>query len=188
MADPLTGTQQTTSGQPDIPGIPADGYAVIELLFFAYRDFTGDPDTVLAKAGFGRAHHRVLHFVARNPGIRVTGLLDILRITKQSLARVLKQLVSEGLVLQQPGPEDRRERLLFLTDEGAELVGALAKSQYDRIERAFSELPEEAQASVRAFLYLMIDEDQRSRAAALCGLDPATLLSLAGKSRGRDSG
>src|SRR6516164_5850251 len=87
---------------------------VIELLFFAYRDFIGDPDDVLAKFGFGRAHHRVLHFVNRNPGMKVAELLDILKITKQSLGRVLKQLIDQGYVVQKEG-KDRRQRLLFVT-------------------------------------------------------------------------
>ena len=95
---------------------------LIELLFFAYRDFTGDPDAVLAEYGFGRAHHRVLHFVTRNPGLRVSDLLSILRITKQSLARVLKQLVEEDFIVQRPGPQDRRERLLYPTERGRELA------------------------------------------------------------------
>src|SRR2546430_4388847 len=88
---------------------------VIELLFFAYRDFISDPDEVLATFGFGRAHHRVLHFVNRNPGMKVAELLDILKITKQSLGRVLKQLVDEGYVVQKAGANDRRQRLLFVT-------------------------------------------------------------------------
>src|SRR5205823_4120767 len=89
-------------------------WEVIELLFFAYRDFISDPDEALAKFGFGRAHHRVLHFVNRNPGMKVAELLDILRITKQSLGRVLKQLVDEGYVVQKAGAKDRRQRLLFV--------------------------------------------------------------------------
>ena len=88
---------------------------LIELLFFAYRDFVSDPDHVLEKFGFGRAHHRVLHFVNRNPGMKVADLLDILNITKQSLGRVLKQLVDEGYVLQKEGESDRRQRLLSPT-------------------------------------------------------------------------
>src|ERR1700719_4493923 len=84
---------------------------LIELLFFAYRDFVGDPDEVLAKLGFGRAHHRVLHFVNRNPGIKVADLLDILKITKQSLGRVLRQLIDQGSVLQREGaPQPRQPR------------------------------------------------------------------------------
>src|SRR5947208_13781740 len=91
---------------------------IIELLFFAYRDFIGDPDEVLLKLGFGRAHHRVLHFVNRNPGMKVAELLEILNITKQSLGRVLKQLVDEGYVLQKEGAQDRRQRLLYVTPKG----------------------------------------------------------------------
>src|SRR5580700_2455381 len=87
---------------------------LIELLFFAYRDFVGDPDEVLAKLSFGRAHHRVLHFVNRNPGIKVADLLDILKITKQSLGRVLKQLIDQGYVVQREGANDRRQRLLHV--------------------------------------------------------------------------
>src|SRR5262245_51453534 len=87
---------------------------IIELLFFAYRDFVGDPDDVLQKLGFGRAHHRVLHFVNRNPGMKVADLLDILKITKQSLGRVLKQLIDQGYVVQKEGSNDRRQRLLYV--------------------------------------------------------------------------
>nr|MCH9765248.1 MarR family transcriptional regulator [Alphaproteobacteria bacterium] len=99
--------------------------ACVELLFFAYRDFTGDPDAVLEEYGFGRAHHRVLHFVYRNPGLRVARLLDILKITKQSLARVLKQLIDTGFIIQKTGPQDRRERQLFTTDQGSALAEKL---------------------------------------------------------------
>src|ERR1700684_2695669 len=94
---------------------------LIELLFFAYRDFVGDPDEVLAKLGFGRAHHRVLHFVNRNPGIKVADLLDILKITKQSLGRVLKQLIDQGFVVQREGAHDRRQRLLHVSPAGGAL-------------------------------------------------------------------
>src|SRR3984885_10282688 len=95
---------------------------LIELLFFAYRDFVGDPDEVLAKLGFGRAHHRVLHFVNRNPDIKVADLLDILKITKQSLGRVLKLLIDEGYVVQRAGPHDRRQRLLYASEAGEALA------------------------------------------------------------------
>src|ERR1700716_4040249 len=97
----------------------SDGvWDIIELLFFAYRDFVSDPDDALAKFSFGRAHHRVLHFVNRNPGMKVAELLDILKITKQSLGRVLKQLIDQGYVLQKEGANDRRQRLLFVTPQG----------------------------------------------------------------------
>src|ERR1700684_1046778 len=99
---------------------------LIELLFFAYRDFVGDPDEVLAKLGFGRAHHRVLHFVNRNPGIKVADLLDILKITKQSLGRVLKQLIDQGFVVQREGAHDRRQRLLHVSAAGEALAMQLA--------------------------------------------------------------
>src|SRR5471032_2509214 len=95
---------------------------IIELLFFAYRDFVGDADEVLSKLGFGRAHHRVLHFVNRHPGMKVADLLDILNITKQSLGRVLKQLVDQGYVLQKEGAHDRRQRLLYVTQKGEALA------------------------------------------------------------------
>src|SRR5687767_14563579 len=109
---------------------------LIELLFFAYRDFVSDPDHVLEKFGFGRAHHRVLHFVNRNPGIKVADLLDILKITKQSLGRVLKQLVDEGYIEQKAGPHDRRQRLLYATSKGETLALRLAGLQTTRITRA----------------------------------------------------
>ena len=140
---------------------------LIELLFFAYRDFTADPDAILAEFGFGRAHHRVIHFVARNPGIRVTELLAILRITKQSLGRVLKQLVEQGFVEQREGPSDRRQRLLFLTDRGSELAGRLVRPQIERVSRAVEASGPNAQALYRQVLYNLIDESDRSRVAAL---------------------
>ena len=90
----------------------------IELLFFAYRDFTAEPDAILARFGFGRAHHRVIHFVGRHPHMTVGELLAILRITKQSLSRVLGQLVRQEFILQRRGPQDRRQRLLELTEKG----------------------------------------------------------------------
>lgn len=142
-------------------------YELIELLFFAYRDFTSDPDEILAEYGFGRAHHRVLHFVSRNPGIRVTELLDILKITKQSLGRVLKQLVDEGYIDQQTGPLDRRQRLLYATEKGRDLAERLAMPQSRRIEQALANLPEGGHEIARQFLYRIIDENERARVAQL---------------------
>ena len=106
---------------------------LIELLFFAYRDFVGDPDEVLAKLAFGRAHHRVLHFVNRNPGMKVANLLDVLKITKQSLGRVLKQLIDDGYIVQREGENDRRQRLLYVTPAGEALAMQLAGLQTTRI-------------------------------------------------------
>jgi DNA-binding MarR family transcriptional regulator len=134
---------------------------VIELLFFAYRDFIGDPDEVLAKFGFGRAHHRVLHFVNRNPGMKVAELLDILKITKQSLGRVLKQLVDEGYVLQKAGASDRRQRLLYVTPKGEALAMKLADLQSARIAHALAELGPKAHEAACRFLIAMINADNR---------------------------
>src|SRR6266849_5703254 len=134
---------------------------VIELLFFAYRDFTADADDVLAKFAFGRAHHRVLHFVNRNPGMKVAELLDILKITKQSLGRVLKQLIDQGYVVQKEGANDRRQRLLFVTPKGEALAMKLAGLQTARISRALSELGPNAHEAACRFLTAMINAEQR---------------------------
>ena len=134
---------------------------IIELLFFAYRDFVGDPDEVLSRLTLGRAHHRVLHFVNRNPGMKVADLLDILNITKQSLGRVLKQLVDQGYVLQKEGAQDRRQRLLYVTAKGEALALKLAGLQTQRINRAFGELGPGAHEAARRFLTAMIDADNR---------------------------
>jgi DNA-binding MarR family transcriptional regulator len=136
-------------------------YDLIELLFFAYRDFTGDPDDVLAEYEFGRAHHRVLHFVERNPGIMVTDLLGILRITKQSLGRVLKQLVDAGVIEQREGHHDRRQRLLYTTEQGHALAVDLARLQQKRLERALIGLPDGSDEIIRRFLLQMIDPEMR---------------------------
>jgi len=135
----------------------------IELLFFAYRDFTGEPDELLAEYGFGRAHHRVIHFVGRHPGMTVSELLSILQITKQSLSRVLSQLVAEGFIKQTPGAVDRRQRLLELTDKGLELDEKLFNVQRKRIVKAYKESGAEAVAGFRSVLMNMMEESDRSR-------------------------
>src|SRR5947209_20181729 len=140
----------------------AAAFDLIELLFFAYRDFVGDADEVLAKFGFGRAHHRVLHFVNRNPGMKVAELLGILRITKQSLGRVLKQLIDEGYVEQKEGATDRRQRLLFVTPKGEALALQLTGLQTARISKAFAELGTDARDGARRFLIAMINAKNRS--------------------------
>ncbi len=134
---------------------------VIELLFFAYRDFIGDPDDVLAKFRFGRAHHRVLHFVNRNPGMKVADLLEILKITKQSLGRVLKQLIDQGYILQREGAHDRRQRLLYVTPKGEALAMKLAGLQTARIARALTELGPNAHEAACRFLSAMINAEHR---------------------------
>jgi DNA-binding MarR family transcriptional regulator len=132
---------------------------IIELLFFAYRDFVGDADNELEAFGFGRAHHRVMHFVFRYPGLKVADLLDVLRITKQSLGRVLKQLLDEGYIVQKTGNNDRRQRLLYATPKGEALVGKLAGLQTKRINRALEEIGPANAETVRRFLRAMIDRD-----------------------------
>ena len=151
---PAGGSAQTAASAEAI-------WDIIELLFFAYRDFVGDPDEVLSKLGFGRAHHRVLHFVNRNPGMKVADLLDILNITKQSLGRVLKQMVDQGFVQQKEGAQDRRQRLLYVTPKGEALALKLAGLQTARITRAFGELGPGAHEGARRFLTAMIDTDNR---------------------------
>jgi DNA-binding MarR family transcriptional regulator len=148
---------------------------IIELLFFAYRDFVGDADHVLEEFGFGRAHHRVIHFVHRYPGLKVADLLDVLRITKQSLGRVLKQLLDEGYIVQKAGARDRRERLLFATAKGEALVAKLAGLQTDRINSAMDDLGPAGADTVRQFLRGMIDrEDPDKVLEAIFGTGSAT--------------
>jgi DNA-binding MarR family transcriptional regulator len=133
----------------------------IELLFFAYRDFTSDPDLILARSGYGRAHHRILHFVGAYPGINVAQLLAILNITKQSLGRVLKQLLRQGFVEQRPGKRDRRQRLLFLTEKGREFEARLSAPQQIRVKRAFSAAGPAAVAGYLRVLENLINETDR---------------------------
>jgi DNA-binding MarR family transcriptional regulator len=140
----------------------------IELLFFAYRGFTSGPDDVLAQYGFGRAHHRVLHFVERYPGLKVAQLLDILRITKQSLGRVLRQLVEQGFIEQRRGETDGRERLLHATPAGSALARKLMMLQMQRLKAALGE--EEADIrTVERFLFNMIAPEERDRVLELQG-------------------
>jgi DNA-binding MarR family transcriptional regulator len=139
----------------------------VELLFFAYRDFTGDPDSILAELGFGRAHHRVLHFVSRNPGLRVADLLDILKITKQSLARVLRQLIESQFIEQRMGAEDRRERRLYTTPAGTALARKLAAPQLGRIAAAMAAAGQGAASMTDAFLCAMINEGDREAVSKL---------------------
>ncbi len=144
-----------------------DLVACVELFYFAYRDFTCDPDTILEQYGFGRAHHRVLHFVHRNPGLKVAELLEILKITKQSLARVLKQLIDEGFIIQRAGDEDRRQRRLYVSAKGARLTDKLTLIQVKRLEAALSAAGPGANVSTRQFLFAMIAEKDRAHVEAL---------------------
>ena len=154
-----TGSETTLEEQP--------AYDLIELFFFAYRDFVGDPDRILADYGFGRAHHRVLHFVSRQPGLTIAELLDILRITKQSLNRVLKELIEKEFVESRMGSIDRRHRQLYVTASGDELAVRLAKLQTRRIMRALSGAPDELRDAASRFLLGMIDPSDRPVVARL---------------------
>jgi DNA-binding MarR family transcriptional regulator len=143
----------------------------IELLFFAYRDFTAEPDAILARYGFGRAHHRVIHFVGRHPQMTVSELLSILRITKQSLSRVLGELVGQGFIRQHPGPVDRRQRLLELTAEGRALEREVSAPQRARVANAYRHAGSQAVEGFRRVLLGIIAEagDRRRFETAATG-------------------
>jgi DNA-binding MarR family transcriptional regulator len=136
--------------------------AAQDLLFFAYRDFTNAADVVLEELGLGRAHHRVLHYVGRNAGMSVGELLVILRITKQSLARVLGALVDEGYVAQVQGRTDRRQRLLALTPKGEELERRLFERQRERLVHAYREAGASAVDGFRRVMRGIMDEEARA--------------------------
>lgn len=158
-------TQGVTRAREGDRRIEAD-FELIELLFFAYRDFVGEPDRLLAVHGFGRAHHRVLHFVNRHQGLNVAELLEILEITKQSLARVLKDLIHAGFIEQRAGDEDRRQRRLYLTPQGEVLADALAGMQGQRMARALDEAGAANRPVIKRFLEALIDPERRATAVA----------------------
>lgn len=146
---------------------------LIELLFFAYRDFVSDPDEILRDYGFGRAHHRIVHFVGRNPGIRVAELLDILRITKQSLGRVLKDLIESGHVEQREGNSDRRHRLLFLTEKGEGLRRKLVRPQIERFSAALTASGPGSTGAYRDVLLHLVNPEDREEVEARISRNPA---------------
>ena len=133
----------------------------IEAMFFAYRAFTQDPDRLLSERGYGRAHHRALHFIERFPGTTVNNLLSILGVTKQSLNRVLRALVEDGLVESRVGERDRRERRLTLTEEGRALEAALSDAQRARMRKAYLRAGPDAVAGFRRVLESMMDPELR---------------------------
>ena len=174
MADitsaPLRGHRAPVDqGSDRSPAAGADPHLVtfVELLFFAYRDFTREADAALAELGLGRAHHRVLHFVNRHPGLRVADLLEILKITKQSLARVLKQLVDEGWIEQKAGERDRRQRLLHATHKGAALARRLDSLQAKRVAHALAQAGRGGDEITARFLFNMIAREERALVEAL---------------------
>jgi DNA-binding MarR family transcriptional regulator len=144
-----------------LPGSDALPLDIMGLFFFAYRDFTGDADALLERQGFGRAHHRVLYFVNLRPGMPVADLLDILKITKQSLARVLRQLIDNGYIEQKTGDTDRRQRLLHATDKGRHFFARLSATQASRITAAIAALPPDSRHVVTSFLAGMVDPADR---------------------------
>ena len=148
------------------PNGSADTETLIELLFFAYRDFISDADAILAELDFGRAHHRVMHFVDRKPGLTVAELLAFLGITKQSLSRVLKQLIDGGFVRQDTGHGDRRRRQLHLTGKGQALIARLREPQSRRIDTALTESGQSRDAMAR-FLKAMAGDQARAQIRAL---------------------
>ncbi|MDK3017730.1 MarR family winged helix-turn-helix transcriptional regulator [Pseudodonghicola flavimaris] len=133
----------------------------IEAMFFAYRGFTADPDRILGEMAYGRAHHRAIHFINRAPGTTVNNLLTILGVTKQSLNRVLRTLIADGLVESCVGTADKRERHLYLTDTGHELEARLSDAQRARMRAAYREAGPEAVAGFRKVLEAMMDPDMR---------------------------
>jgi DNA-binding MarR family transcriptional regulator len=134
---------------------------VMGLFFFAYRDFVGDADALLERQGFGRAHHRVLYFVNLRPGMPVADILDILKITKQSLARVLRQLIDNGYIEQHTGHADRRQRLVYPTDKGRSFFEVLSSTQTSRIEAAIASLPANGKQTVLRFFVGMVEPSDR---------------------------
>ena len=147
-------------------------YELIELFFFAYRDFVGDADRVLEAYGFGRAHHRVLYFVSRRPGLTIAELLEILRITKQSLNRVLRELVDKNFIETRAGARDRRRRQLYATLEGERLALHLAQVQTRRFAFALEKLGDSGLQSATDFLNAMIDPQALARPSGI-RLQPA---------------
>jgi len=161
MPDPsLSDAEPIRTAVVDDEGID---FTLIELFFFAYRDFTSDPDEILEDYGFGRAHHRVLHFVNRRPGLTVAELLDVLKITKQSLARVLKQLIETDHIVQVQGPRDRRQRELYPTARGRRLALALARPQSRRIHQALQGSGTADRAAIEHFLKAMVNPERRAQ-------------------------
>lgn len=139
----------------------------IEAMFFAYRGFTADPDRILAGMDYGRAHHRAVHFINRAPGTTVNNLLNILGVTKQSLNRVLRRLIEDGLVESRVGTQDKRERHLYLTEEGQQLESRLSDAQRARMRAAYKDAGPEAVAGFRQVLEAMMDTDMRRDYARL---------------------
>ncbi|MEL7116587.1 MAG: MarR family transcriptional regulator [Pseudomonadota bacterium] len=159
--------ERGSAGEPT--AFPSDEHLQkgIEAMFFAYRGFTADPDRILAAQGYGRAHHRAIHFINRAPGTTVNNLLNILGVTKQSLNRVLRTLIEDDLVESRVGTRDKRERHLFLTEAGAALEAELSIAQRARMSAAYAQAGPDAVAGFRKVLEAMMDGDLRRHFQAL---------------------
>lgn len=144
----------------------------MELLFFAYRDFLVEADQVLARHGLGRAHHRALYFIGRHPAITVSELLKLLRITKQSLSRVIGDLTAQNLIAQKPGLRDRRRRHLTLTPRGAEIEHEVTARQRATLARAYRQAGAEAVGGFRKVLAGLIGTEDRARFELDAGAAP----------------
>jgi DNA-binding MarR family transcriptional regulator len=174
---PALATRDGETPTADAPSDPSL-LPLVEMLFFAYRDFTGEADAILETYGLGRAHHRVLHFVNRRAGIRVADLLELLKITKQSLGRVLRKLVADGWIVQSTGADDRRERHLTLTTRGHTLASELVALQTRRIDGALRELEVAgapglaAREHVRGFLFALIADGERASVRDIIAVQP----------------
>ncbi|WP_386679462.1 MarR family winged helix-turn-helix transcriptional regulator [Loktanella sp. R86503] len=160
-------TPQGTSGQTLLFLTDEQLRKGIEAMFFAYRGFTADPDRILSDMAYGRAHHRAIHFIHRSPGTTVNNLLAILGVTKQSLNRVLRSLIADGLVSSTVGKKDKRERHLHLTDKGAALERSLSDAQRDRMRSAYRSAGPAAVAGFRQVLEAMMDDEMRHHYLAL---------------------
>ena len=160
-------TPQGTSGQALLFLTDEQLRKGIEAMFFAYRGFTADPDRILSDLAYGRAHHRAIHFIHRSPGTTVNNLLSILGVTKQSLNRVLRSLIADGLVSSTVGSRDKRERHLHLTEKGAALERELSDAQRDRMRSAYRAAGPVAVAGFRQVLEAMMDDEMRRHYLAL---------------------
>jgi DNA-binding MarR family transcriptional regulator len=170
IADLMSSSMPSDASKADLAGRPPRGeepmYELIELFFFAYRDFVSDADRLLEAYGFGRAHHRVLYFVTRRPGLTIAELLEILRITKQSLNRVLRELVDKNFIEIRAGALDRRRRQLYATLDGERLALKLAQVQTRRFALALEQLGDWGFQSAKSFLTAMIDPQKPSSHSA----------------------
>ena len=133
---------------------------VMELFFFSYRDFTQGPDRILEEINFGRAHHRVIYFVGKKENITIKQLLAVLKITKQSLSRVLNQLVKDGYIIVSTGI-DKRTKTLTLTKKGLNLEQELSKIQIKKIKKIMKNFNENEINGFKKILFNMLETSNK---------------------------